>query len=286
MTDSENAGGGAGSPSIAAEADRAVPGDGTDPRRPAGLASKVPVVTAAFWILKVLTTGLGEAASDSLVHLGGAVAVAATFLVLVLAFVLQFRARAYRPAVYWFAVVMVAVFGTMAADIPHSLGVSLWVTSAVYLVAVLAVFAWWHRVEGTLSFGTINTRRREGFYWAAVIATFALGTALGDLTAGTWGLGTLVSGLLFAVLIALPALARRWLGLGSVAAFWIAYVITRPLGASFADWMSYAGHGHSRHGGLGLSAPLTAGIWALAMAVCAGVLILLSRRRAGDRPAR
>jgi uncharacterized membrane-anchored protein len=236
------------------------------------VASKVPAATASFWILKILTTGLGEAASDSLVHLGGTLAVAATFLVLVGAFVIQLRTRAYRPAAYWFAVVMVAVFGTMAADIPHSLGIPLWATSSAYLLAVAVIFVWWYRVEGTLSFQAINTRRREACYWAAVIATFALGTAVGDPTAGTWGLGTLVSGLMFAVLIALPGLARRWLGLNAVAAFWIAYIITRPLGASFADWMSFG-----RHGGLSLGTVLTAAFWALSMAVFVGAGLVLRR---------
>jgi len=176
--------------------------------------------------------------------------------------------------VYWLAVVMISVFGTMAADIPHRLGISLWVTSAAYLVAVLAIFAVWHRLEGTLSFSAIDTRRRESFYWAAVLATFALGTAVGDLTARNWGLGYLASGLMFIVLIGLPIIARRWFRLGAVPAFWIAYVLTRPLGASFADWMG------SRRGGLGMGSGLVALLWTIAILALLGYLAL-TRNDAG-----
>jgi uncharacterized membrane-anchored protein len=189
--------------------------------------SKVPVVTVSFWILKILTTGMGEAASDALVRAGGVVAVAATAVVLMASFVVQFRASRYIPGVYWLAVAMVGVFGTMAADIPHFLGTPLWATSTAYLLAVLVIFLVWYRTEGTLSFASITSGRREAFYWAAVVATFALGTAVGDLTADNWGLGNLVSGIMFAVAFAVPFAARRWLGLNAVAAFWIAYVLTR-----------------------------------------------------------
>ena len=231
--------------------------------RLASAVSKVPQVTALFWVVKILTTGMGEAVSDSLVRFGGALAVALTALVLVGSFVMQWRATRYIPVVYWLAVAMVSIFGTMAADIPRGLGISLWVTTGVYLLAVVAVFGWWYRREGTLSFSGITAGRREGLYWAAVLATFALGTALGDLTADVWGLGNLASGLMFLALIAVPALATRWLGFNAVAGFWIAYVLTRPLGASFADWMGMP----SAHGGLGLGlgTVLTALLWALAV---------------------
>jgi uncharacterized membrane-anchored protein len=223
--------------------------------------SKVPLVTGYFWAIKILTTGMGEAASDWLVKLGGVVAVGLTFVVLAGSLVLQLKVNRYMVWVYWFAVVMISVFGTMAADIPHRLGVSLWATSSAYLLAVVAIFTVWHRLEGTLSFSAIDTRRRETFYWLAVLATFALGTAVGDLTARTWGLGYLEAGIIFVVLIAMPAVARRWMRLGAVAAFWIAYVLTRPLGASFADWMG------SRRGGLGIGAGLVALLWTVAIVV-------------------
>ena len=233
------------------------------PAGPTGrsLASKVPAVTASFWVIKILTTGFGEAASDALVRAFGGVAVAVTALALVASFVAQFRARAYVPWIYWLAVAMVGVFGTMAADIPHFLGLSLYLTTAFYLAAVIAIFAVWYRLEGTLSFAGITRGRSERFYWAAVVATFALGTAVGDLTADTWHLGNLVSGFLFCGLIVLPLLARRFLGLGHVAAFWLSYVLTRPLGASFADWMGSP----SFRGGLGIPMALVAVGWAAAI---------------------
>jgi uncharacterized membrane-anchored protein len=238
-----------------------------------GLVSKVPAVTATFWGLKILTTGMGEAASDALVRWGGIVAVAVTVAA---SFVVQFRAERYVPVVYWLAVAMVGVFGTMAADIPHFLGIPLWITSAGYLLAVLGIFAVWYRLEGTLSFASITRGRREAFYWAAVVATFALGTAVGDLTADSWHLGNFVSGLLFCGLIALPVLACRWFGLNYVAAFWTAYVLTRPLGASFADWMG----GPTFRGGLGVPTALVAVLWGLAILGVAAYVVITDRRRA------
>jgi uncharacterized membrane-anchored protein len=163
-----------GSVAVVSAADEALFEPLVTPRR---AVSKVPLVTAYFWAIKILTTGMGEAASDWMVKAGGPVAVGLTFVVLVASLVLQFRARRYVLWAYWFAVVMISVFGTMAADIPHRLRVSLWITSASYLAAVLAIFAVWHRLEGTLSFDAIGRGRREGFYWAPVLATFALGTA-------------------------------------------------------------------------------------------------------------
>jgi uncharacterized membrane-anchored protein len=246
------------------------------------LASKVPVVTAAFWILKILTTGMGEAASDALVRAGGAVAVAGTAVALVVSFVLQFRASRYVPWIYWLTVAMIGIFGTMAADLPHFLGVPVWVISAVYLTAVLMIFYLWHRAEGTLSFDSINTRRRETFYWAAVVATFALGTAVGDWTAQSWGLGNLGSGIMFAALILLPVAARRWLGFDAVAAFWIAYVLTRPLGASFADWMGSP----TGRGGLGFEMAYVAVGWLLAIAAFVAYLAVTREDARTDLPSR
>jgi uncharacterized membrane-anchored protein len=247
------------------------------PAAPAvALTSKVPVVTASFWVLKVLTTGMGEAASDALVRWGGGLAVAATAVALVASFVAQFRARRHVGWIYWLAVAMVGIFGTMAADIPHFLGLSLWLTSGLHLAAVIAIFAVWYRAEGTLSFASISRGRSEAFYWAAVIATFALGTAVGDLTADTWHLGNLVSGVMFCGLIVLPLLARRHLGLSYVAAFWTAYVLTRPLGASFADWMG----GRHFGGGLGIPTALVAVLWSLGIGVVGAYLVLTHRERA------
>jgi uncharacterized membrane-anchored protein len=197
----------------------------------------VPEITALFWVIKVLTTGLGEAASDYLGGVSIALAAAVGLVGFLAAMGLQFRTRRYVPGVYWTAVLMVAVFGTMTADGPHKvLGIPYEVTTAAYAVALAIVFVLWRRTEGTLSIHSIVTRRREVWYWLTVLLTFALGTALGDLTAIAFHLGFLASAVLFAVVIAVPAIGWR-LGLDPVVAFWSAYVITRPLGASVADWL-------------------------------------------------
>lgn len=200
---------------------------------------KVPEVTVYFWIIKVLTTAMGEATSDYAVHqIDPVIAVALGSVGLALALVLQLIVRRYIAPVYWLAVVMVAIFGTMAADVMHiGLGVPYAVSAAGFAVVLAVIFVTWYRVEGTLSIHSINTVRRELFYWATVLATFALGTAVGDLTAYTLHLGFFGSGVLFAGVIAIPAVAHRFAGLNAVAAFWFAYVVTRPFGASFADWM-------------------------------------------------
>lgn len=200
---------------------------------------KVPEVTAVFWAAKLLTTALGESTSDWLVkQIDPFLAVGLGGIGLAIALWLQFRARKYVPWVYWLAAAMVAVFGTMAADGIHvQLGVPYTVSSAGFAIVLAVIFIAWHKSEGTLSIHTVTGGRREVFYWLTVMATFALGTATGDLTANTLGLGYLASGLLFTGIIFVPALGYRFFGLGEVTAFWAAYIITRPLGASFADWM-------------------------------------------------
>jgi uncharacterized membrane-anchored protein len=222
---------------------------------------KVPQVTALFWVIKVLTTGMGETASDFLARtVAPPVAVAGAAAVLAVALFLQLRARRYRTGVYWFAVVMVSVFGTMAADVLHvALGIPYAVSTATFAVALAAVLGFWFVSERTLSIHTVTRGRPELFYWATVLVTFALGTAAGDLTATTFGWGYLASGFVFAAAICVPALAFRAGRLNAVAAFWTAYVITRPLGASFADWMGVA----TSRGGLGWgTGPVTAA-WAV-----------------------
>ena len=211
---------------------------------------KVPEVTIYFWLIKLLTTAMGETTSDFLVtHIGPYKAVALGGICFAAALVLQFLVRRYIPWVYWLAVVMVAIFGTMAADVLHvGFGIPYIVSATFFLVALVAVFSVWYISEKTLSIHSIYTRRRELFYWATVVTTFALGTAVGDMTATTFHLGYFFSGVLFAVLIALPALAYWLLGLNEIVAFWLAYILTRPLGASFSDWF---GRSHSL-GGLGL----------------------------------
>jgi uncharacterized membrane-anchored protein len=210
---------------------------------------KVPEVTIYFWIIKLLSTAMGESTSDYLVyHINPYVAVALGGIGLVAALLLQLVVRRYIPWIYWLAVVMVAIFGTMAADVLHVvLGIP-YVVSTVFFTLVLAtIFIVWYASEKTLSIHSINTLRRELFYWATVMAAFALGTAAGDMTADTLRLGYFSSGVLFAILFAIPALAYWRFRLNAIVAFWFAYIMTRPLGASFADWF-----GKPILGGLGL----------------------------------
>jgi uncharacterized membrane-anchored protein len=203
------------------------------------LLTKVPEITAVFWGLKLLSTGMGEVMSDyagSVSTTYGAVVITLGF---VLAMWLQLRQRSYRAPCYWFAVAAIAVFGTMVADGIHAdVGVPYAVSTLAFALITAAVFAVWYRSEGTLSIHSINTRRRELFYWAAVLGTFALGTAAGDFTASSLNLGFLVSILLFAGVIAIPAIGWWRFNMNPIFAFWFAYVVTRPLGASFADWFS------------------------------------------------
>ena len=239
---------------------------------------KVPQVTALFWIIKVLTTGMGETASDFLAHaLAPPVAVGIGAVGLAAALAAQLWAARYRAGIYWFAVVMVSIFGTMAADVLHvALGIPYAVSTAAFAVALAAILWLWYRTEGTLSIHTVTAGRRELFYWSTVLATFALGTAAGDLTAATFGWGYLGSGLIFAAAIAVPAVAFRARRLGPVAAFWTAYVITRPLGASFADWMGVS----TARGGLGLgTGPVTAA-WAAVIVALVGYLAYTRADRA------
>jgi uncharacterized membrane-anchored protein len=202
-------------------------------------ASKVPEVTALFWIIKILTTGMGETTSDYLVTtIDPMIAVGLGGLAFAASLTLQLRAKRYIAWIYWLSVVMVSVFGTMAADVVHVvLGISYAISTPFFAVALAVIFTIWHRTEGTLSIPSIYTMRRELFYWATVSTTFALGTAAGDLTATNMGLGYFQSGILFAVMFMLPAIGYWKFGFSEIAAFWFAYVVTRPLGASFADWM-------------------------------------------------
>jgi uncharacterized membrane-anchored protein len=212
-------------------------------------ALRVPEITVYFWVIKALSTAMGEATSDFLVNrMNPVLAVLLGFAGFVIALVLQFSVRRYIAWTYWLAVVGVGVFGTMAADVLHvRFHVPYIASTTLYAIVLAAVFISWYLTEKTLSIHSIDTARRELFYWAAVVATFAMGTALGDLTATTFHLGYLTSGFLFAAVIAIPAIgfwALRW---NAIFSFWFAYVATRPLGASFADYM---GKPHSV-GGLG-----------------------------------
>ena len=209
----------------------------TSERQAFGGEPKVPAVRPYFWLLKLLTTAMGEAVSDTAVEkFNPYLAVFAGFVVFAIAITWQFRTRGYRTWPYWTAVSMVAVFGTMAADSMHiALHVPYKWSATFFAVCLIVVFAAWYRVEGTLDIHSIVTPRREVFYWATIVLTFAMGTALGDLTATTFGLGYLASAFLFIGLIVVPLVAWR-LGMNPVLTFWVAYILTRPIGASFADF--------------------------------------------------
>jgi len=238
-------------------------------RRVRRVLRKVPELTIYFWIVKLLTTAMGESTTDYLVYkYNPYIVVVLGCLVLAIALASQLLARRYVARVYWLAVVMVAVFGTMAADVAHIvLGIPYLVSTVSFASALAIIFVIWYLSERTLSIHTIYKGRRELFYWATVIATFALGTAAGDLTASTLGLGYFPSFALFAVLFTLPGLAYWLLGLNEIVAFWFAYVVTRPLGATFADWL-----GKSTLGGLGLADGKVAVVLTLLIVGCVGYL--------------
>ncbi|HEU5002627.1 MAG TPA: hypothetical protein VFW71_07610 [Actinomycetota bacterium] len=213
---------------------------------------RVPEITAFFWIIKGLSTALGESTSDYLVHaMAPVLAVLLGFAAFCFALARQFRTRGYQAWNYWLAVVMVGIFGTMAADVLHvGFHVPYVASTILYGLSLAAVFITWDRTEHTLSIHSIDRPSRELFYWAAVCATFALGTATGDLTAFSLHLGYVRSALAFAVLIAIPAIGYARFRRGATFSFWFAYVVTRPLGASVADWLGKP----TSTGGLGLGA--------------------------------
>ena len=245
------------------------------------ILSKVPDITLAFWVAKILTTAMGEAASDALVsHLDPYLAVALGAAAFAAAFALQFSVRRYIVWIYWLMVSMVSVFGTMVADAIHvALGVPYADSTVIFGAVLLGVLMTWYRVEGTLSIHSIHTRRRELFYWAAVVAAFALGTAAGDMSASTWQFGYAGSALLFSVLFALPLIASKWLGLHDIPAFWLAYILTRPMGASFADWFDKpADIGGLGYGDIRVALILTAAILA--------VVLWMSTARSQGSPSR
>jgi uncharacterized membrane-anchored protein len=206
------------------------------------MLNKVPEITAYFWIIKVLATTVGETAADYLNDTLGFGLTNTTYVMgalLIVALVAQFRLRRYVPPVYWLAVVLISVVGTLITDnLTDGYGVPLATSTIAFAIALALTFAAWFASERTLSIHTIVTTRREAFYWLAILFTFALGTAAGDLAAEQLNLGYFVSVLIFAALIGAVALAHYRFGLNAVAAFWMAYILTRPLGASMGDLLS------------------------------------------------
>ena len=237
------------------------------------MLNKVPELTLYFWVIKVLCTTVGETFADFLnenLHFGLTNTTYVTGGALLVAMLFQFKAREYKPGIYWLAVVLLSIVGTLITDnLTDNLGVSLVTTTVLFSVMLAVTFIAWYVVERTLTVHTIVTARREAFYWSAILFTFALGTAAGDLVAESFKLGYLVSAGLFALVIAIVAIAHRRFKLNAVFAFWTAYIFTRPLGASLGDLLSQA----RSDGGLGFG---TVGTSALFLVTIAGLVIFLS----------
>jgi uncharacterized membrane-anchored protein len=255
----------------------------TTPASPARqMLNKVPEITVYFWIIKVLCTTVGETAADLLnanLHLGltGTTYVMGALLLIALAF--QFRWPKYNPGIFWLAVVLLSIVGTLITDnLTDNFGVSLTTTTIVFGVALAVVFAVWYGVEKTLSIDSIRTTRREAFYWLAILFTFALGTAAGDLISETYKLGYPLAAGLFAGAIAIVAFAHYVLKLNGVLAFWIAYILTRPLGASIGDYMSQT----PDDGGLGLGTVVTSGAFLAAILATVIYLTITKKDAAPD----
>ncbi|MFE0348790.1 COG4705 family protein [Streptomyces griseoluteus] len=238
--------------------------------------NKVPEVTAYFWIIKVLCTTVGETAADLLdekagLGLTGVSVLMSALLAVVL--VVQFRTKEYRAGVYWLAVALISVVGTLISDnLTDNIGVPLETTTAVFAVLLAVAFVVWYRRERTLSIHSIDTTSREAYYWLAVLFTFALGTAGGDLVSERMDLGYWLAAVLFALAIAAVAIAHFALGLNAVWSFWIAYILTRPLGASIGDYLSQP----AGDGGLGFGTVVTS---VLFLAVILGLVVYLAVTR-------
>ena len=247
------------------------------------MISKVPEVTVAFWIVKVLATTVGETFADYLsdtLGLGLPLTSVIMAALLAVALVVQFRARRYVPGIYWLAVVLISVVGTLVSDnLVDNLGVPLWATTIAFSILLAATFAFWYRSERTLSIHSILTTRRETFYWLSILFTFALGTSAGDLLAERLNIGYLPSALVFVGMIAVVAVAHYVFKLGAILSFWIAYVLTRPLGASLGDLLSQK----QTDGGVGLGTTATSALFlAVILVIVIGLTVVDRRRRAAE----
>jgi uncharacterized membrane-anchored protein len=235
------------------------------------MLNKVPEITLYFWVIKVLCTTVGETVADLMSdNLGLGEKLTAAIMAVILAAVLawQFRKRRYVPGVYWLAVVLISIVGTLITDnLTDNYGIGTTVTTPIFAGALAATFAVWYAFERTLSIHTIVTSRREGFYWLAILFTFALGTAGGDLLSEKLSLGYWVAAAIFAGAIALVAFAHYGLKVNAVLTFWLAYILTRPLGASMGDGLSQ--HGNQ---GLGLGTIATSAIFLTAILALVGYL--------------
>ena len=246
----------------------------------AGWLNKVPEVTLAFWVIKILSTTVGETGADFLaVDIGFGAGWTSIGMALLLggALFLQMRKTAYTPWIYWLTVVLVSIVGTQITDIlTDKLDVSLYTSTAIFSVLLALNFMVWYRTERSLSIRDIVTPRREWFYWTTVLCTFALGTAAGDLATEALGLGFTLGAVIFAVLIAVAMLAWS-VGVNSVLTFWVAYILTRPFGASLGDLLTQA----KTYGGLGMGAN-----WTSALFLCVIVLLVaVAQLNVGNRKA-
>ena len=243
------------------------------------MLNKVPEVTLYFWIIKVLATTVGETAADFLsetLHLGltGTSYVMSAVLLIVL--FIQFRSKKYIPAIFWLAVVLLSIVGTLISDnLVDNLGVSLATTSIIFGSALILVFIIWYATEKTLSVDNINTTKKEFFYWLAILFTFSLGTSAGDLIAESSGLGYAYAALLFTGVILLVFIAYKFFRMNAILSFWIAYILTRPLGATLGDLLSQT----VKDGGLGLGATLTSIIFLLTILILVIYLTIQEKKK-------
>jgi uncharacterized membrane-anchored protein len=246
------------------------------------LLNKVPEVTILFWVVKILSTTVGETAADYLnENLGFGLSATTALMAVLLAGVLvvQFSVRRYIPAIYWLAVVLISVVGTLFSDnLVDNLGVSLWTTTAIFGTGLIISFVAWFRSEHTLSIHSIVTRRREAFYWLAILFTFALGTSAGDLIAEKLAVGYLPSAAIFGGVIALVTTAYFGLKVNAVLAFWAAYVVTRPFGASMGDYLTAS----TKDGGLGLGTNGTSALFIAIIVACVAWFTIRDRRDAKE----
>lgn len=249
---------------------------------PMRVENRVPEVTVDFWLIKLMAVTMGETAADYLaVNLGLGLTATSLMMagVLAVALVLQFGQRRYVPWAYWLAVVLISIVGTLVTDnLIDNFGVPLTVTTAVFTVALAVTFLLWYRSERTLSIHEVTNFRREAWYWLAILFTFALGTAAGDLVAEQFALGYLATGILFGMIILALAIGYFALGLDPILGFWLAYIFTRPLGASFGDLLSQPGE----YGGMGFGTIITSALFLSAIVL---IVICMTLMRRGDAPA-
>jgi uncharacterized membrane-anchored protein len=242
------------------------------------ILNKVPEVTLGFWVIKIMSTTVGETCADYLaVNVGWGTTATSILMasLLIISLILQFRLKKYIPSIYWLTVVLVSIVGTQITDImTDKLEISLYFTTALFTLTLAMIFTVWYKVEKTLTVQAITTRRRELFYWLAILCTFALGTAAGDLATEAIGLGFKLGVVVFGIMIAASGVGFLF-GLNSALAFWITYILTRPFGASLGDLLSQS----QEYGGVGLGTVRTSLIFLITIAILVGILTINQNRK-------